>query len=81
MRAGQSELGKAGVIEARNLPAVRGVTGFARSREPGGPMIENTVLLKIASVATDALRAESHIAPDRRSGMAGIAGKPGVRPQ
>ena len=55
VRAGESEMGEAGVIEARDLPAVGGVTGFAGGRESGGAVIENAVLLKFAGVATECI--------------------------
>lgn len=79
VRAGQSEMGEAGVIEARNPPAVSGVAGFAGGREAGGAVVDNAVLLKISGMATDALSAESDIASDGCAHVAGIARQRRVR--
>lgn len=75
VRAGEREIRIAGVIEARDLPAVRRVTGFTRRWKSCGNVIEDTVLLKIARMTTDALGAEPDVLPDRRADMAGIARK------
>jgi hypothetical protein len=78
MRAGECEIRKTSVIEARNLPAVGCMTRFASGWESGGAMIEYAVLLKLAGVATNALRTESDVLPNRCAGMTGIARKSGV---
>ena len=78
VRARESGTGKASVIEARDLPSIGSVTGFAGRGESGGAVIEDAILLKIAGVATDALSAESDVAPDRRAGVTGIALKRGM---
>ena len=71
--AGESEIRKASVIEVRDLPAIHVVAGFARRGETSGTVIQNTVLLKFAGVATEALRAEPYVLPHRRAHVAGIA--------
>jgi len=73
VRTGESEMGEPGVIEARDLPAVSGVAVFAGGRESGGDVVEDAILLKLARVAANALRAESDVAADGCAGMAGIA--------
>ncbi len=80
MGAGQSKIREAAVIEARDLPAVRVMAGFAGGREAGGDVIQNAILLEIASVATDALRAEAHILAHGRAAVAGVARQVGMGP-
>jgi len=79
VRAGESEVCVAGMIETGGLPAVRRVAVFAGRRESGGGVIEDGVLLEIAQVATDTLRAESDVLPNCRSRVAGIARQRGMR--
>ena len=79
MRAGECEVGEARVVEACNLPTIGCVTRFAGSRKSRGAVIEDAVLLKVASVATNALSAESDVSPHRCTRVTGIARKPAVR--
>ena len=74
VRSGQDELGETGVVEARDLPAIRVVTGPAGGREAGGDVIEDAVLLKVTGVAADALRTQTDVSSYRRAAVAGIAG-------
>ena len=79
VRAGESEVRKARVVEARDLPEIGSVTRFAGSGKSRGAVIEDAVLLKLAGVATEALSAESDVLPDGCARVAGIARKSGVR--
>ena len=79
VRPGQREMSEAGVIEVRDLPAVRVVTGFAGDGETSSAMVENAVLLKFTVMATEALRAEPNVLPDRCAPVTGIARQRRVR--
>lgn len=81
VRAGEREIRIAGVIKARDLPAVRCVTCFTRRWKSRGNVIEDTVLLKIARMTTDALSAEPDVLPDRRAHVTGIACQRRMGPQ
>jgi hypothetical protein len=75
VHAGEGEIRITGVIKARDLPAVRRVAGFASRREACGDVIDHTVLLKIARMATDALGAEPDVLPDRGASVTRITRK------
>ena len=78
VRAGKSEMGEAGVVKVGDLPAVRVVTGFTRGGKTSSAVIQNTVLLKFAGVATEALRTKADVLTHRRAGVTGIAGERNV---
>ncbi len=73
VRADESEMGKARMIEVCDLPAVRVVTGFAGGGESRSAVVQNAVLLKLAGVTSDALGAESDVLADRRAHVTGVA--------
>lgn len=74
MHSGERKIRKAGVVEARGLPAVHGMAVLTCGGQPRSRVIEDAIRLKVLRVATDALRAESDVLPDRRAFVAGIAG-------